>query len=114
MSQSLQEDNFADDFSTDAVNISHEISSDEFEQGASIGFDDTDMKEQEARLSEDSTQIRKTAQALFALEESLLDQHISNIKVSNWIGVFSFITGIELSSDLPMILLTCDRKMLIC
>lgn len=76
LSQTLQEeDEFADDFSRDPVNVSDEISVDEFEQG-----DSNDMKEEDDRLSEEETKIRKTAQALFALEESLLDQHISNIK----------------------------------
>ena len=76
LSQTLQEeDEFADDFSRDPVNVSDEISVDEFEQG-----DSNDMKEEDDRMSEEETKIRKTAQALFALEESLLDQHISNIK----------------------------------
>ena len=76
LSQTLQEeDEFDDDFSRDAVNVSDEISVDEFEQGGS-----NDMKEEDDRLSEEETEIRKTAQALFALEESLMDQHISNIK----------------------------------
>ena len=51
-------------------------------------------KEQEIGLSEEETEIRKTAQALFALEESLLDQHISNIKVRKWSCVCSFIVGL--------------------
>lgn len=102
-SQTLLEDNFADDLSTDAVNISAEISIDDFDQGTSVGFEvvhEMSSKiEQEIGLSEEETEIRKTAQALFALEESLLDQHISNIKVRNWSCVCSFIVGLFFSNQ---------------
>lgn len=33
-------------------------------------------------LREEETEMRRTVQVLFELEESLLDQHITNIKVS--------------------------------
>ena len=43
-----------------------------------------------SHFSDEETEIRKTAQALFELEESLLDQHITNIKVSSEVEANKF------------------------
>ena len=74
----------------DVVDISDEALFDESEQGISVELESeiNEMKE-ESRLSDEETEMRRTAQALFELEESLLDQHISNIKVS--FGTFGFL-----------------------
>ena len=89
-SQTKDEERDTDlDLSREIVNVSNEISIDENENGPSIGFKadtrtsytESETKEQ-SRASEEETEIRRTAQALFELEETILDQHIANIKVS--------------------------------
>ena len=91
VNHTLKDDKYADsDLSRDAVNVSDEISLDDYEERASVGHEtvpemssvENEMKVEESRINKEETEIRKTAQALFALEEALLDQHISNIKVS--------------------------------
>ncbi len=78
---------------SDALNISDEVFIEESEQGISVEVEaNMDEMKEESRLSEEETEIRKTAQALFALEESLLDQHITNIKVSARVVTFVFHT----------------------
>jgi len=87
LDESQQEER--DEFN-DAVDISDEALFDESEQGISDELEpEINEKEEEPRLSEEETEMRRTAQALFELEESLLDQHISNIKVS--FGTFEFL-----------------------
>ena len=72
---------------SDAVDISDEIEIEKNIERLSIGFDSETLKSHGGNNKEESstieeTEMRKTAQALFELEESLLDQHITNIKVS--------------------------------
>jgi len=82
------------DLPKSVTNISDEISNEEDEweeeEGLEVEFELETPKSQEGnkkkksnRLTEEEAEMRKTVQVLFELEESLLDQHITNIKVSN-------------------------------
>ena len=72
------------------ANISDEISNEENEpqeEESEVGFElETSMsqegnnKKKSTLLSEEEAEMRRTVQVLFELEESLLDQHITNIK----------------------------------
>lgn len=80
LSQTDPSEDFAN-LSIDPVDALDEISIEENDENEEPYYGGNGMKE-ESQLSEEETQMRKTAQALFELEESLLDQHITNIKVS--------------------------------
>lgn len=82
--QAYPEESFAD-LDISGGEISDEISIEDIQQSnegieveLAVG---TNMTEQ-SRMSEEETEMRRTAQELFELEELLLDQHITNIKVS--------------------------------
>ena len=81
------------DLPRSVTNISDEISNEEEEwedDGIEVEFDLETSKSQEGNkekksncLTKEEAEMRRTVQVLFELEESLLDQHITNIKVSN-------------------------------
>jgi hypothetical protein len=80
----LEETVAVHDLPRDAVNISDEISIEENEfnkDGVSAELESKTQKTYGGTNMEE-TEMRRTAQALFESEESLLDQHITNIKVS--------------------------------
>eukprot|EP00535_Pseudo-nitzschia_heimii_P005035 CAMPEP_0197191310 /NCGR_PEP_ID=MMETSP1423-20130617/23147_1 /TAXON_ID=476441 /ORGANISM="Pseudo-nitzschia heimii, Strain UNC1101" /LENGTH=598 /DNA_ID=CAMNT_0042643909 /DNA_START=138 /DNA_END=1934 /DNA_ORIENTATION=+ len=85
--QLSQQQTHLDYLCSDAVEISNESEIEEDTEELSIGFDsETETRKshgvnnKEASSIIEVTEMRKTAQALFEIEESLLDQHIKNIK----------------------------------
>jgi len=88
---SQTEERFSDhDISRDVINVSDEISVEEKERNEEVDLDDFELEsalssEENYRTEgtnpiEEETEMRRTVQRLFELEESLLDQHITNIK----------------------------------
>ena len=84
-----------EDLSRNDANISDQIESEDNREALPIEFDSGIRNSHRGNEKEESsvsevTQMRKTAQALFELEESLLDQHITNIKVSGALLLYHF------------------------
>ena len=55
--------------------------------------------EETTRLGDEEAEMRRTVQVLFELEETLLDQHISNIKVSEPLSFRVSILSLSLISN---------------
>lgn len=69
---------------SDSFSIEEEQKDEDFEE--EFGFEierspDRKCKKEPTHLSDGEAEMRRTVQVLFELEEALLDQHISNIKV---------------------------------
>ena len=119
---SQTEERFSDhDISRDVINVSDEISVEEKERNEEVDLDDFELEsalssEENYRTEgtnpiEEETEMRRTVQRLFELEESLLDQHITNIKVSRRVNSFSVS---HLFLDSPTYSFKSYRRMLKC